>query len=99
MSMQSPMGVSLLETNSERTMTSLPCRLTSLGDAYVCDGIRLCRELSLGGRSMEERLRSGLNLEEASVCLEDFTCFRVKERVVKSIKSLVSKRSVGNSGI
>ena len=80
-------------------MTSLPCRLTSLGDAYVCDGIRLCRELSIGGRSMEERLRSGLNLEEASVCLEDFTCFRVKERVVKSIKSLVSKRSVGNSGI
>ena len=58
----------------------------------MCDGIRLCRELSLGGRSMEERLRGGLNLEEASVCLEDFTCFRVKERVVKSIKSLVSKR-------
>ena len=58
----------------------------------MCDGIRLCRELSLGGRAMEERLRGGLNLEEASVCLEDFTCFRVKERVVKSIKSLVSKR-------
>ena len=57
----------------------------------MCDGIRLCRELSVGGRPMEERLRS-LNLEEASVCLEDFTCFRVKERVVKSLKSLVSKR-------
>ena len=70
-------------------------KLTSLGDAYVCDGIRLCRELSIGS-GMEERLRN-LNLEEASVCLEDFTSFRVKERVVKSLKSLVSRRAAWNT--
>lgn len=66
--------------------------LRSLGDSYVYEGIKLSQDLFLLLEELDD-----LRLEEVSLCFEDFTSYKVKERILKSIKSLVSKRPLWNT--
>lgn len=63
-------------------------QLKSLGDCSVYDGLRVAQSL---GISITEEDSQQLNLEEISLSFEDATLYRVRESMVRCVKSLISK--------